>query len=156
MLAFQKPSLQCRMLVPSIVYFTSQAYSTLLPCEKRFPFRKIPFDVYPFLGLPWNLHFPSIAEFFFGKFVSCALSWLAFSLCHSKRIDETFQFLEIMFQGWGIVWRSGFLGCSLFMNIFALKVCLSRYFSFISLSPSLPHNLNLTGSWLSYYRGDYS
>ena len=74
MLAFQKPSLQCRMLVPSIVYFTSQAYSTLLPCEKSFPFRKIPFDVYPFLGLPWNLHFPSIAEMCFGKFVSCALS----------------------------------------------------------------------------------
>ena len=74
MLVFQKPSLQCRMLVPSIVYVAEQAYSMLLPCEKSFPFGKIPFGVYPFLGLPWNLHFPSMAEMFFGKFVLCALS----------------------------------------------------------------------------------
>ena len=46
----------------------------LLPCEKSFPFGKIPFGVYPFLGLPSNLHFPSMEGMIFGKFVLPALS----------------------------------------------------------------------------------
>ena len=66
---------------------------------KSFPLGKFSFGVYPFLGLPSNLHLPSKVKMFFGKFVLCALSLLSFSLGHSERIDRIFKFLEILFQG---------------------------------------------------------